>query len=69
MTRFTFQRACRHCGSNMDRIKRMKWHRVLSKFIPVIHTECCNQRYLIYFPEADYKSTSKTQSPTVPLRD
>jgi len=47
----------------------MKWHRVLSKFIPVIHTECCNQRYLIYFPEADYKSTSKTESPTVPLRD
>jgi len=41
----------------MDRIKRKRWHRVLSRIIPVIHVECCNQRYLLYYPAANKKKS------------
>ncbi len=40
----------------MDRIKRKRWHRWLSKLIPVIHVECCNKRYLLFSKEASKKT-------------
>jgi len=42
----------------MDRIKRKHWHRILSRIFPVIHVECCNRRYLLYFPGANSKKAT-----------
>jgi len=42
----------------MDRIKRKKWHRILSRIIPVIHVECCNSRFLLFYPNANVKPVS-----------
>lgn len=50
----------------MERIKRKKWHRALSKLIPVIHAECCDRRYLLYFPGANKKKAPKTGAPVHP---
>lgn len=47
MARFTFSRQCKICGSPMDRIARKTWHRVLSIFIPVVHVECCERKYVL----------------------
>jgi len=58
MIRFTFKRVCRQCGSPMDRIKRKHWHRILSRIFPVIQVECCNRRYLLYFPGANSKKAT-----------
>ncbi len=38
---------CPHCKSEMKRIKREKWHRLVSSIKPVVRMRCCDEEHLV----------------------